>query len=659
MCGIFGLIQNTNSKTKSIFRNLFLLSESRGKEAAGFAIKSPSGIRVYKTPFPASYLVKSDIFHTEVTKFHEKRFIGIGHSRLVTNGYEQFDINNQPVVKNGMAVIHNGIIVNDEILWKNYNTHNKISDLDSELIPTILQDKIDKGSDFGEAIGKLFFEISGMTNIALLSENNKNLILATNNGSIYFINSPENQIFIFASERFILQQIILKCKLNILSDQIQQLLPKSVACFNLNSLSFQLQKFGEKLTNYEVSDAPSKTTIIQDKTINKKIYINTSLEHISKEIDTRYIDTFNARKIQIDNLKRCKKCILPVTFPFINFDDIGVCNFCNNYSKISYKGEAALMKVADSYRKSNGMAECLVPFSGGRDSSFALHYVVKELGLKPIAFSYDWGMLTDLGRRNQARMCGELGVEHILISADIRKKRDNIKKNVLAWLRKPNLGTIPLFMAGDKQYFYYANMLMKQNNLGLSILGENSLETTNFKSGFCGIKPKFKKGHTYSLSTFDKLKMIGHYSKQFFINPAYINSSLLDTVDAFKSYYVINHKNLNIFDYLTWDEQLINNLIINKYNWETDPGTSTTWRIGDGTTAFYNYIYYMVAGFTENDTFRSNQVREGTVSRDEALKLVSVENQPRWDSIQWYCRTIGIDFKKEIININLIKTLYK
>jgi len=62
------------------------------------------------------------------------------------------------------------------------------------------------------------------------------------------------------------------------------------------------------------------------------------------------------------------------------------------------------------------------PFSGGRDSSYALHYIVKELGLKPIAFSYDWGMLTDLGRRNQARMCGKLGVEHILISADIRKK---------------------------------------------------------------------------------------------------------------------------------------------------------------------------------------------------------------------------------------------
>ena len=32
----------------------------------------------------------------------------------------------------------------------------------------------------------------------------------------------------------------------------------------------------------------------------------------------------------------------------------------------------------------------------------------------------------------------------------------------------------------------------------------------------------------------------------------------------------------------------------------------------DGTAGFYNYVYHTVAGFTEHDTFRSNQIREGT-----------------------------------------------
>ena len=663
MCGIFGII-NKDSKihTAKLFRELFLLSESRGKEAAGFAIKKQELISIFKTPNPASDLVKSNVFRDEISQLQSgisTQFVGIGHSRLVTNGYEQFDNNNQPVVKNGMIVIHNGIIVNDNELWKSYDVNSKISDLDSELIPTIIQDKIDKGAEFGYAIGRLFLEISGMTNIALLSENNHNLILATNNGSLYYINNLKNNFFIFASESYILQQIIAKNKLNISIDLIKQLHPQSVACVNLNSLSLELTKFGDKLDNYEISKSISQVEFIKEKDKKRKSYINTSLEHIINKVDQKFIETYEKRKVKIGSLKRCTKCLLPETFPFINYDDHGVCNFCNSYTRINYQGEAALMKVADNFRRENGKAECLVPFSGGRDSSYALHYVVKELGLKPITFSYDWGMLTDLGRRNQARMCGELGVEHILISADIRKKRDNIRKNVLAWLKQPNLGTVPLFMAGDKQYFYFANLLMKQNDLGLSVLGENSLETTNFKSGFCGIKPNFKKGHTYSLSVSDKLKMIAHYGKQYLINPAYLNSSIIDTLDSFKSYYIISHQNLNIFDYLKWNETKVNDLIIKTYDWETDPGTSTTWRIGDGTAAFYNYIYFMIAGFTENDTFRSNQIREGVLTREKALEFSNKENQPRWDSIQWYCRTIGIDFEKTLEIINSVNTLYE
>ena len=82
-------------------------------------------------------------------------------------------------------------------------------------------------------------------------------------------------------------------------------------------------------------------------------------------------------------------------------------------------------------------------------------------------------MVTDLARRNISRLCGKLGIEHIIISADIKKKRKNIYNNIKAWLRKPNLGMIPLFMAGDKQFYYYFNELMKQTGIKLVIYSEN------------------------------------------------------------------------------------------------------------------------------------------------------------------------------------------
>ena len=51
--------------------------------------------------------------------------------------------------------------------------------------------------------------------------------------------------------------------------------------------------------------------------------------------------------------------------------------------------------------------------------------------MNPIAITYDWGMVTDLARRNQARICGALGIEHVIVAADIPKKREVILKNIL------------------------------------------------------------------------------------------------------------------------------------------------------------------------------------------------------------------------------------
>lgn len=671
MCGIFGVITGENSSLKAdqiqdVTKDLFLLSESRGKEASGFAGWAENKLLVHKTPFPASEMVKTKVYHDQLLKMTQSNkghFACIGHSRLVTNGYEHFNYNNQPVIKGDMVLIHNGIVVNIDDLWKAYPQIKRETDLDTEIIPVILQHKIAKEPSYLLALNKLYAEIYGMTNIAVFSLKNDNLILATNNGSIYYLKSEDDQLFIFASEYYILEQLIKKYEfLNGKKDlQIHHLEARTALSVSLNEAKSELKQLNETQIDFsnikaKQSDAVFEEIAIDDK--KRKVHKNTSLEHFAFEPPEEFVQIYEQRKLRIAELKRCSRCILPETFPYIEYDANGVCNYCNNYKKIDYKGAQAFADELNPYRKSNGKPELLMPFSGGRDSSYSLHYVVKELGMKPIAYSYDWGMITDLARRNQARMCDKLGVEHILVSADIRRKRENIRKNVLAWLKRPNLGTIPLFMAGDKQYFYFANLLMEQNKLEVSILGENLLETTKFKSGFCGIKPKFDKDHTYSLSLADKIKMLSFYGKEYLLNPAYLNGSFLDTLDAFKSYYVIKHRNINLFNFIRWDEKIVNDVLLNEYDWETDPGTKTTWRIGDGTAAFYNYIYFMLAGFTENDTFRSNQIREGDMTREEALERSKIENQPRWDSIKWYCNTINVDFENAINIINEIEPHY-
>ena len=218
---------------------------------------------------------------------------------------------------------------------------------------------------------------------------------------------------------------------------------------------------------------------------------------------------------------------------------------------------------------------------------------------------------------------------------------------------------IPLFMAGDKYFFYYAYKIKKQLDIDLEIWGVNDLENTDFKTGFAGIKPKFNKKRIYSLSLVNQLKLFSFVGKNILKSPKYINQSVFDSLGSIASRYVTPKADYyHIFDYIDWNEEDIENTIMNKYNWEKAVDTDSTWRIGDGTASFYNYVYTLIAGFSENDTFRSNQIRQGLISREEGLDLIYKENEPRYNSLKWYLNIIGLDFNDVINKINKIPRLY-
>ncbi len=679
MCGIFGLIARPDhelsvSEVKMVMDKLFLLSESRGKEAAGIAYLNPDSIYIAKYAETASQVIKrktyKDIFNRNVSSDSINESIRrgfpvcmMGHSRLVTNGGQQFHANNQPAIASGIVAIHNGIITNSNELWLRYPHLKRSTQLDTEVFLAMLRDKLERTESLTEAVSSTYMDIEGVASIIAYFEDINCVLLSTNNGSLYLGTNQEKGIYVFASEKYILTTFAKSrgIPLSMQNLSVRQVEPGMGMIISLDTLSLESFRFDQGQPR-EVFLAPLETP--------RKIVDISLPEHSGADelkmpgegpyiLPSNFIDEFPKNKKAVDSLRRCTKCILPETMPFIQFDNDGVCNYCRSYQPINYLGLEALREKLEPYRKKDNEPDCLATFSGGRDSSYAVHLLKNLLGMQPITYTYDWGMITDLGRRNSMRMCGRLGLENILVSADIGRKRKNIRKNILAWLRTPDLGTIPLFMAGDKQYFYYANKVGEQTNSKIIVLGENLLETTRFKTGFCGIEPNFESDHTYTLSLVSKFRLAMYYARQYMMNPAYLNSSLLDTIGAYISYYFIPHNYLNIYQYIKWDEKEIDRTLIEDYEWETATDTKSTWRIGDGTASFYNYIYFTMAGFTENDTFRSNQIREGMLTREEALVKLEMDNKPRYESIQWYCDIIGIDFNTTLQKINLAPKLYQ
>ena len=128
--------------------------------------------------------------------------------------------------------------------------------------------------------------------------------------------------------------------------------------------------------------------------------------------------------------------------------------------------------------------------------------------------------------------------------------------------------------------------------------GYSPFEVTHFKSGFLGFPPDFETERSYTYGAIKQLRYQFLRFKTMLQNPAYFNSSLWDSLSG--EYYRSFKKKEDyyyIYDYLLWDENLIDKTLINEYNWELATDTSTTWRIGDGTAGFYNYIYYIITDY--------------------------------------------------------------
>jgi len=681
MCGIFGILIGKGSSLQvrtleGIMTGLFILSESRGKEASGFALRGGRSLYIYKEPLNARKLVRSsqyrEFFHSLLKaegyspRQSEIPCAFIGHSRLVTNGISELNSNNQPVVKNGAVGIHNGIIVNTDALYVSFPQFARSYDVDTEVFLDLIQLYRKKTGSLIEATRKTYEQIKGAASVAILFDDTSDVLIASNTGSLYTCANVDEKITLFASEKYILSHLLQQKSLGKLLSQQSITQVKAGTGLIADLLNFTFQPFSFHDTIAPLSTIKNREHHVIIKQIPSKYSLPTTarasfhLHQETKKVMLRTWDDLYSGKIA---LRRCTRCILPETVPFISFDEEGVCNYCRNFETRNnqVKGEKALKEFVSRYRSSSKEPDCIVGFSGGRDSTYGLYYIKNVLGMNPIAFTYDWGMVNDLARRNQSRVLATLGVEQILVSANIKTKRENIRKNLEAWLKKPDLGMIPLLMAGDKQFYYYFHKIREQTGVKLFIFcGGHEIEETPFKYGFCDVEHGVNNimNCLTGISRTNKMKLIRYYALQYLKNPRYINRSIFDTLFAYYSTYLLPDDYLYLYHFIEWDEKTIIDTIRKEFDWEMAPDTNATWRIDDGTAPFYNYIYLTMAGFTEFDNFRSYQIREGKLTREQALKMIKEENKPRFEAIEWYGQTIGLDMNYAVEVINRAPKLY-
>lgn len=168
-------------------------------------------------------------------------------------------------------------------------------------------------------------------------------------------------------------------------------------------------------------------------------------------------------------LTYCKRCVMPDTKPDLQLDNDGICNACRSYENrkiVDWDGRyQELLTILDKYRKfSNNNWDCIVPVSGGKDSTYQVVRML-QLGMNPLCVTSTTCDESILGRKNIENL-KRLGVDHVQMSPNplVRAKLNRIgltQVGDISWPEHVGIFTIPVRAA-------------VQFNVPLIVWGENS-----------------------------------------------------------------------------------------------------------------------------------------------------------------------------------------
>ncbi|MET3997006.1 N-acetyl sugar amidotransferase [Bradyrhizobium sp. S3.9.2] len=147
----------------------------------------------------------------------------------------------------------------------------------------------------------------------------------------------------------------------------------------------------------------------------------------------------------------CKRCVMPSTKPDLHFDDQGVCSACRSYENrkvIDFDARRdELLRVLEKYRRGGTHWDCIVPVSGGKDSTTQVVRML-QLGLRPLCVTSTTCDLSDIGRHNLDNI-KQLGVDLIEMSPNplVRARLNRIgltEVGDISWPEHVGIFTIPV-----------------------------------------------------------------------------------------------------------------------------------------------------------------------------------------------------------------------
>ncbi len=336
-------------------------------------------------------------------------------------------------------------------------------------------------------------------------------------------------------------------------------------------------------------------------------------------------------------MRYCARCVLPDTRPNLVLDEEGVCNACRGHGRrpeVDWDARARDWErvVAGARARAGGGYDCLIPVSGGKDSTWQV-VTALESGLRPLCVTWKTPARTEIGQRNLDNLVS-LGVDHI----DYRVSPEVERRFMLEAFRRLGDPAIPMHMA----LFAIPLTIAVRFGIPLVVWGENSAAEYGTTGGE-GLGVRLdgawlrRFGVTHGTTWRD---WVGDALTERDMVP-YRGPSDAELESAGVEAVFLGH-------FFAWDPERV--LRVARANgFRADPGGPRTGYydyadIDDDLISVHHWLKWHKFGFTRTYDNLSLEIRNARLSRREAVAVIRDRGfeAPRAD-IRRFCEVTGID----------------
>lgn len=356
----------------------------------------------------------------------------------------------------------------------------------------------------------------------------------------------------------------------------------------------------------------------------------------TREKTTRGDTLMSSGMIDYRGLPRCVKCGLPITWETVYLDEDGVCNICKNWDKKKYEIDwverrKELEKIVEEVKKRNASYDCVVPFSGGKDSTFTLYTVVKDLKLRPLVVSFDHGFYRPKTLANRTRTFRRLGVDVITFTPNwhiVRKLMLEalIRKGDFCWHCHAGVYAYPMQIA-------------IRFKIPLVIWGEGGGE---YEAYF-----KYEDLEETDEWKFNRRTILGMRAEDM---AGFIGTDLRDLqpyiYPSREEIESVGIRSIPLGNYIPWDQEENTKIIKRELGWEEDEIESLPGLTFDKVECMFNgvrdYIKLLKRGFSRMTHRVAIDLRKGKISFEEGMKLIEEYENFKPKSLEVFLEYLGI-----------------